>query len=58
MSDLRYPAKVWQDAEGPDWIVKFRDLLGSNTGAPAEAEALAQGADCLGSYLAQLMGRP
>ena len=55
MFDLRYPADVKQDPVGRDWIVRFPDLKGTNTGAASIDEALREGADCLGSYLAGLL---
>ena len=55
MFDLRYPADVKQDPEGKDWVVRFPDLKGTNTGAFTLEEALGEASDCLGSYLAGLL---
>src|ERR1700728_3238353 len=55
MFDLRYPADVKQDPAGKDWVVRFPDLKGTNTGAGSLDEALREAADCLGSYLAKLL---
>jgi|SRR5580704_1651010 antitoxin HicB len=55
MFDLRYPAEVKQDREGKDWVVRFPDLKGANTGALSLDEALDEATDCLGSYLAGLL---
>jgi antitoxin HicB len=55
MFDLRYPADIKQDAVGRDWVVRFPDLKGTNTGGDSVEEALREAADCLGSYLAKLM---
>jgi len=55
MFDLRYPADVKQDPVGKDWVVRFPDLKGANTGARSFDEALREAADCLGSYLAGLL---
>jgi antitoxin HicB len=55
MFDLRYPADVKQDPVGKDWVVRFPDLKGTNTGAGTLDDALREGADCLGSYLARLL---
>jgi antitoxin HicB len=55
MFDLRYPADIKQDTEGKDWVVRFPDLKGTNTGALSLDEALSEAADCLGSRLAQLL---
>ena len=52
---MRYPANIRQDPEGKDWVVKFPDLKGTNTGGDSLSEALTEGADCLGSYLAKLL---
>jgi antitoxin HicB len=55
MFEMRYPAQIAQDPEGKDWVVTFPDLRGSNTGSDTLEGALAEAADCLGSYLAMLM---
>jgi antitoxin HicB len=55
MFDLRYPADVKQDPEGKDWVVRFPDLKGTNTGGSTLDEALREAPDCLGSYLARLL---
>jgi len=55
MFDLRYPADVKQDPEGKDWVVRFSDLKGANTGGCSLDEALHEASDCLGSYLARLL---
>jgi antitoxin HicB len=55
MFDLRYPADVKQDPVGKDWVVRFPDLKGTNTGAGSFDEALREATDCLGSYLAKLL---
>ena len=55
MFDLRYPADVRQDPEGKDWVVRFPDLKGANTGGFSLDEALREAPDCLGSYLARLL---
>jgi antitoxin HicB len=46
---------VKQDAEGRDWVVRFPDLKGTNTGAFSLDDALREVSDCLGSYLARLL---
>jgi antitoxin HicB len=55
MFEMRYPAEIKQDKSGRDWVVKFRDLPGTNTGAATLEGALDEAADCLGSYLAMLI---
>ncbi len=55
MFEMRYPAEITQHREGKDWVVKFPDLKGTNTGADTLDEAMNEAGDCLGSYLAMLM---
>jgi len=55
MFEMRYPAEIGQDRIGRDWVVKFPDLPGTNTGAATLEGALDEAADCLGSYLAMLI---
>jgi antitoxin HicB len=55
MFEMRYPAVITQHREGKDWVVKFPDLKGSNTGADTLEGAIGEAADCLGSYLAMLI---
>ena len=55
MFEMRYPAEIAQDEKGKDWVVKFPDLKGANTGADTLESALDEAADCLGSYLAMLI---
>ena len=55
MFDLRYPADIKQDPQGKDWVVRFPDLKGTNTGGFTLDEALQEAPDCLGSYLARLL---
>ncbi len=55
MFDLRYPAELKQEPEGKDWVVRFPDLKGANTGGLTVDEALREAVDCLGSYLAGLL---
>jgi antitoxin HicB len=55
MFEMRYPADIRQDPEGRDWVVKFPDLPGTNTGADTLAGAVDEAGDCLGSWLAARM---
>src|ERR1035438_7676776 len=55
MFEMRYPAEIAQHREGKDWVVRFPDLEGTNTGAQTLEGALDEAADCLGSYLAMLI---
>jgi antitoxin HicB len=55
MFEMSYPAEITQHREGKDWVVKFPDLKGSNTGADTLDGALDEASDCLGSYLAMLI---
>jgi antitoxin HicB len=55
MFEMSYPAEITQHREGKDWVVKFPDLKGTNTGADTLDGALDEAADCLGSYLAMLI---
>jgi antitoxin HicB len=55
MFEMSYPAEITQHREGRDWVVKFPDLKGTNTGADTLDGALDEAADCLGSYLAMLI---
>lgn len=55
MFEMSYPAEITQHREGKDWVVKFPDLRGTNTGADTIDGALDEAADCLGSYLAMLI---
>jgi len=55
MFEMRYPAEITQHPEGKDWVVKFPDLQGTNTGADTLNEAISEASDCLGSYLAMLV---
>jgi len=55
MFEMRYPAEITRHREGKDWVVKFPDLKGTNTGADTLDGALDEAADCLGSYLAMLI---
>ena len=55
MFEMRYPAEISQQREGKDWVVKFPDLQGTNTGADTLDDAIGEAADCLGSYLAMLI---
>src|SRR3984957_7318078 len=55
MFETSYPAEIAQHCEGKDWVVKFPDLKGTNTGADTLDGALDEAADCLGSYLAMLI---
>ena len=57
MFELCYPAEIAQHREGKDWVVKFPDLKGTNTGADTLDGALDEAADCLGSYLAMLIAK-
>src|SRR5579862_5455353 len=52
---MRYPANITRHRVGKDWVVKFPDLKGTNTGADTFDEAVNEAADCLGSYLAMLI---
>jgi antitoxin HicB len=55
MFEMSYPAEITQHREGKDWVVKFPDLKGTNTGADTLDGAIEEAADCLGSYLAMLI---
>jgi len=55
MFEMSYPAEVTQHRVGKDWVVRFPDLKGTNTGADTLDGALDEAADCLGSYLAMLI---
>jgi antitoxin HicB len=55
MFEMRYPAEIAQHPEGKDWVAKFPDLKGTNTGADTLEGAIDEAADCLGSYLAMLI---
>ena len=55
MFDLRYPVNVRQDPEGKDWVARFPDLKGTNTGGDSLDDAMREAADCLGSHLARLL---
>ena len=55
MFEMRYPAQITHDPKGKDWVVKFRDLKGTNTGADTLDEAMDEAADSQGSYLAALI---
>jgi antitoxin HicB len=55
MFEMSYPAEIAQHPQGKDWVVKFPDLKGTNTGADTLDGALDEAADCLGSYLAMLI---
>jgi antitoxin HicB len=55
MFEMSYPAEIIRHPDGKDWVVKFPDLKGTNTGADTLDAALDEAADCPGSYLAMLM---
>jgi hypothetical protein len=49
MFEMRYPAEISQHPEGKDWVVKFPDLQGTNTGLPIRlTKLLARQATALG----------
>jgi antitoxin HicB len=54
MFEMRYPAQITQ-SPAKDWVVKFPDLKGTNTGGDTLEIAIDEAADCLGSYLAALL---
>ena len=55
MFEMSYPAEITQHREGKDWVARFPDLKGTNTGADTLDGALDEAADRLGSYLAMLI---
>ncbi len=54
---MAYPAEIKRYGAGGDWVVRFPDLTGANTGAETFELALEEAADCLGSYLAMLIAK-
>lgn len=51
MRKMQYPARVWQDPAGHDWVVEFPGLEGAITGGATREDAEVEAADCLASWL-------